>query len=148
MRAALPLLLGLAAFAAPALAAETIRPGYWESTNEILSPISTTSVERRCITPADVEKFLQGPSNRHYACTYPIRSIRNGRIKLDGTCVDKKGRQLKVSGEGEYGPTAFTLDATFATEIIGIPVTGRARTDARRIGDDCPPPEAPAPPAD
>jgi hypothetical protein len=143
MKAALPFLLGAAAAAAPACAAETIAPGYWESTNEMLSPIHTKSVEKRCLTPADIEKFMMGPSNRHYTCTYPTRSFEGGRILLDGSCVSKKGQTVKVQGAGDYDRTSFTLTATVATEIIGIPVSGKMRTEARRIAEDCPPPDAP-----
>lgn len=135
---ALPLVLALAAAAGPSLAAETIQPGYWESTNRMLSPIRTKSVERRCITPADVQKFLMGPSNRHYTCTYPTRSFENGRIVLKGTCVSKKGRHVEVDGQGAYSQNSFTLTANVATEFAGIPLSGKARTEARRIGDVCP----------
>lgn len=145
MKADLPLLLAAAALALPASAQPTrdespIQPGYWESTNRLLSPIRTSKVERRCITPADVEKFLAGPSNRHYNCTYPDRYIANGVIRLSGSCVKRKGggQRVKVSGEGVYAPTSFKLTATIATEIAGIPLRGRASTEARRIADACP----------
>ena len=136
--------LAILALAGPAAAAETIRPGYWESTNRLLSPVRTTDVERRCITPADVEKFLMGPSNRHYTCTYPTRSFANGQILLKGQCVSKKGRQVEVSGQGTYTPTNFKLTANIATTFLGLPVSGRASTEARRIGDTCPPKDATA----
>jgi hypothetical protein len=134
--------LVLAAMAAsPALAREPpIRPGYWESTNKLLSPIHTTSTERRCITPADVDKFMSGPSNRHYACSYPVNVIANGKITLKGACVSKKGRKVAVQGAGTYTPTSFTLTAEVATEFLGLDITGRASTEARRIADTCPPP--------
>lgn len=121
-------------------AAAQIEPGYWESTNRLLSPIRQTSTEKRCITPADVEKFMAGPSNRHYQCTYPTKVIENGRIVLQGTCVSKKGREVAVSGQGSYTPTSFNLSANIATHFLGIPLSGRASTEARRIGDVCPPP--------
>jgi len=141
----LPVLLALALTApAPTLATtRTIEPGYWESTNRLLSPIRQSKTEKRCITPADVEKFLSGPSNRHYACTYPTRVFRDGRIRLKGTCVSKKGRKVAVEGEGSYTPTSFTLTAEIATEFLGLDVAGKASTEARRIGDTCPPPEPP-----
>jgi hypothetical protein len=131
------------ALAAPAAAQPSgdapIQPGYWESTNRLLSPVRTEKVERRCITPADIDKFLSGPSNHHYDCIYPTRVIQNGVIQMSGTCVEKKGgRKVKVSGYGVYTPTSFTLTATIATHILGIPVSGRASTEARRIGDLCP----------
>lgn len=143
MKPILPL-LALAAVAAPAAArppAEPpIQPGYWESTNRILSPVRTKKVERRCLTPADIDKFLAGPSNRHYECSYPQKSIENGVIRMSGACVKRKGGggEIKVSGEGYYTPTSFKITATLATELAGIPVSGRASTEAVRIGDTCP----------
>ncbi|CAN7182399.1 DUF3617 family protein [Phenylobacterium sp. LjRoot225] len=146
MKAILPL-LAAAALAAPAAAQpsqpdSTILPGYWESTNRLLSPIRTSKVERRCITPADVEKFLAGPSNRHYDCSYPSKVIDNGVIRMAGTCVKRKGGggKIKVAGEGAYTQTSFNITATIATEIAGIPLSGRASTEARRIADSCPTP--------
>ena len=133
------LTLALMALSGPAMAAESILPGYWESTNRMLSPIRTTDVEKRCLTKADVEKFMMGPSNRHYACTYPTRSFAGGKILLKGSCVSRKGRQVAVSGEGEFTPTTFKLVANIATTFAGIPVSGRASTEARRLSDACPP---------
>jgi hypothetical protein len=128
--------------AGPALcAASPIQPGYWESTNRLLSPIKQTKTERRCITPADVDKFVSGPSNRHYACTYPTKVFAGGRITLKGTCVSKKGHKVAVQGAGSYTPTSFDLTAEIATEFLGLDITGKASTEARRIADTCPPPE-------
>lgn len=130
--------------AAALAAAPPIQPGYWESTNRLLSPIRQTKVEKRCITPAEVDKFMAGPSNRHYKCTYPHKIIENGRISLKGTCVSKKGRKVAVQGSGAYSPTSFNLTADIATEFLGLDIAGRASTEARRIGDVCPAPETPA----
>jgi Protein of unknown function (DUF3617) len=143
MKAILPL-LAAAAIATPAAAQPSgsdsvIQPGYWESTNRLLSPIRTSKVERRCITPADVEKFLAGPSNHHYDCTYPSKLIENGVIRMSGSCVKRKGGgRVMVAGEGVYTQTSFKITATIATEIAGIPLSGRASTEARRIADTCP----------
>ena len=141
MKTLTALLLAAAALATPAAAqkAETVKPGYWESTNRLLSPIRDSSTEKRCITPADVEKFMNGPSNRHYACTYPTKVIQNGKITLKGTCVSKKGRKVAVEGDGSYTPTSFQINARIASELFGIPLSGRASTEARRIADTCPP---------
>jgi len=139
------ILAALIASAAPAVvhaATPPIQPGYWESTNKLLSPIRQTKVERRCITPADVDKFLAGPSNRHYKCTYPHKIIAGGKISLKGTCVSKKGRKVEVEGAGAYNPTSFNLTASIATEFLGLDIAGKASTEARRIGDVCPAPEA------
>jgi hypothetical protein len=143
MTRTLALILALAA-ALPASAAPlAIQPGYWESTNRLLSPIRQKSVEKRCITPADVENFMSGPSNRHYACTYPTKVIADGKIVLKGTCRSKKGRVVAVQGEGDYTPTSFTLRAEIATEFLGLDISGKASTEARRIADTCPPPAPP-----
>ena len=143
MRATPLLLIALAAAASAgaASAATTILPGYWESTNKLISPIKQSKTEKRCITPAEVDKFLAGPSNRHYACTYPTKVFSGGRITLKGTCVSKGGRKVAVQGSGTYTPTSFTLTAEIAMELLGLDVTGKASTEARRIGDTCPPPE-------
>lgn len=143
MKAAPALLIALAALApaGAARAATTILPGYWESTNRLLSPIKQSKTEKRCITPADVDKFLAGPSNRHYACTYPTKVFSGGRITLKGTCVSKKGRKVAVQGSGSYTPTSFNLTAEIATEFLGLDIAGKASTEARRIADTCPPPE-------
>ena len=138
MKRILSLALAAAAVVGPASAAEGILPGYWESTNRVLSPIRTKDVERRCITPEEVEKFMMGPSNRHYKCTYPVRSFEGGKILLKGTCVSKKGREVEVSGQGAFTPTSFNLTANIATTFAGLPISGRASTEARRIGDVCP----------
>ena len=131
-------LMILAAGAAPVRSAPTIQPGYWESTNRLLAPIHQTSTDKRCITAADVETFMAGPSNRHYACTYPGRVIAGGRIRLKGVCVSKTGQKVSVQGAGAYTPTSFTLTADIATVFLGLNIVGRATTDARRIGDVCP----------
>lgn len=138
--AALAVMAFTASAAAPAFAEPIIKPGYWESTNRLLSPIRTKSTETRCITPAEVEKFVMGPSNRHYTCTYPVKTFADGKILLRGTCKSKKGRDVDVSGFGTYTSTTFKLTATVATEFAGIPIAGKASTEARRIGDVCPPP--------
>ena len=122
-------------------AAEAILPGYWETTNRLISPIPQKKVERRCITPAEVAKFMMGPSNRHYTCTYPTKSFEGGRIVLKGQCRSKKGRVVDVAGDGSFTPTTFKLTAKIATEWAGLPIQGKASTEARRISDTCPPPE-------
>lgn len=144
MRSLPALLIALAVAAPAAAAAPTIQPGYWESTNRLLSPIRQTKTERRCISPADVEKFMSGPSNRHYACTYHTKVFAGGKIRLKGSCVSKKGRKVAVEGAGSYTPTSFDLTAEIATEFLGLDIAGKASTEARRIADVCPPPETKA----
>lgn len=131
-------LLGLTA--APAMArdgASAIQPGWWESTNTLNLIITDTEVERRCITPADVDKVLSGRINRHYTCTYPEKRVADGRMYFKGVCVDKRGRKVNVTATGTYSQTAFTLTARLSGKVAGVPVSATASTNAHRIGDTC-----------
>ncbi len=133
------LLLAGAGQSAASVTPTTILPGYWESTNKVISPVASTKVERRCITPADVAKFMAGPENHHYDCDYPTRLISGGKIVLRGQCRERKnGSRVEVAGSGFYTLTSFHLDAEIKTKVIGIPLSGKATTDARRISEACP----------
>lgn len=130
--------LGLLA-TAPAVAQETtIQPGWWESTNTLNLIITDTDRERRCITPADVDKILSGKINRHYTCTYPEKRVAGGKMFFKGTCVDKRGRTVNVTATGNYSPTAFNLDAKVSGKLGGVPISATASTVAKRLGDVCP----------
>mgnify|MGYP001544978016 CR=1 FL=1 len=133
-------LILIATLAAPAsaLAQTAISPGYWEATNQVTSPFPTKKTERRCIRAADVAKFMNGPSNHIYTCTYPTREIGGGRIRLAGSCKTRDGKPVPITGEGVFTADTFRLDARIETEFGGLTVPVRARTTARRLGDDCP----------
>jgi len=133
-----PLLALTAVAAGGAPAAETIRPGYWESTDRVLSPIHSTKVDRRCIAQKDVEKFMTCYINHHYSCVCPEQSYDNGQIRYRGTCTDNKGAQVGIVGRGAYTPTTLHLEADITFHLAGLPITGQASTDAHRIADDCP----------
>jgi len=92
-------LILIATLAAPAsaLAQTAISPGYWEATNQVTSPFPTKKTERRCIRAADVAKFMNGPSNHIYTCTYPTREIGGGRIRLAGSCKTRDGKPVPIS---------------------------------------------------
>ena len=137
-----PLLMVLfSVAAAPALTADsaTIRPGYWDVTNKVEAIISKTTTEKRCISPAEVSKFMMGPSNRHYKCEYPTRVFKDGKITLKGQCASKKGRQVLIEATGSYAPESFRLVADVDTTYAGLPLGGRFTTEAKRLGDTCPP---------
>jgi hypothetical protein len=136
-------LLTLALVATPALTAsapahDRIKAGYWEATNRVLSPFPVKKVERICITPDKVDKYMEGPSNHIYKCTYPTRVIGAGRILLKGDCRDKKGEGGQIEGSGTYSPTTLHVVASVKTKLAGLPITFRASTDAIRLGDVCP----------
>lgn len=145
LRPTLIALIALAGAAAStqALGAQekTIEPGYWDVTNKLSAIISQTKKEKRCITPAEVSKFVEGPSNRHYKCNYPTRVFRNGQITLKGSCATKNGHTVQVQATGSYSPSTFKLVADIDTTWSGLPLSGRATTEARRISDTCPAPQ-------
>jgi hypothetical protein len=102
--------------------------------NTVGFPASSTKTERRCITPKDIDKFVEGPRNHIYDCQYPEHSAANGQISFNGRCVDKKGFAVKISGHGAYTPTTLKMSALVK---IG-PLAVEASTDAHRLGDTCP----------
>lgn len=114
------------------------KPGYWEVGETATLLFSAKKIEHRCLVNSEINKFLNGPSNRHYDCTYPVRASGDGRIRLKGSCATKKGQVAYVSAQGTYSPTTFKLVMSISTKIGGVPLSGKATTDAKRIGDSCP----------
>jgi len=136
---AIPLVFALTGGVAPARSADSVTPGYWEAREEVLSPIHSLKVERRCITPQQVSRFMGCYINHHYQCTCPEQSAHDGVVVFKGHCVDNKGRRVGVEGRGTYTPTTLRMDAHVAFRLLGIPLSGEATTDAHRLGDVCPP---------
>ena len=125
--------------AAPAFAQEqTILPGYWDVTNKVSAIISQSKTEKRCITPAEVSKFVMGPSNRHYKCDYPTRVFKDGKIRLKGDCATNNGSKASIQATGTYSPTTFTMNAKISTVYAGVPLSANATTTAKRIAETCP----------
>ena len=138
-KTALVLIPACVLLAAPALAQDTtIQPGYWEVTNKVSAIISQTKTEKRCITPAEVSKFVMGPSNRHYKCDYPTRVFKDGKIRLKGACATKNGSKAALEATGTYSPTTFTMNAKISTTYAGVPLSANAITTAKRISETCP----------
>src|ERR1700756_5775768 len=146
-----PLLLALAIAAAAGAAAaqpKAISPGYWETNNQGVSPMHSSKVERRRIKPQDVAKFMEGPSNHIYHCTYPTRVVNEGTIRLKGSCATRDGRPIPVEGEGTFTEDTFHMDAHVAAQMGPLTIPVHAVTDAKRLGPDCPAaPDAAATPA-
>lgn len=130
------LALGLAG---SATAAEGVKPGYWETTSKVLSPIHSTSTERRCVTQDQVRKFMSCYINHHYDCVCAEDAVGDGRLTFKGRCVERKsGSSVAVSGTGAYTDTSFSMAADARFRLLGIPVNGRATVDAKRLSDTCP----------
>lgn len=140
-RPEIPAAVGLCAalvLSGTAAAAETIRPGYWESLNQVTSPIESTKTERRCVTAKDVAVFMTCHINHHYTCTCPEQSYSGGKILFRGDCVDAKMRHVHIEGEGAYTPTTLQMTARGRFNLVGLPLTFSASTQSHRIADECP----------
>jgi len=146
LQAAAVAALALTAAGGAAAAAElnAIAPGYWETDNQLVSPIHQSKVERRCIHPQDVAKFMNGPQNHIYTCTYPTRIIGEGTIRLQGSCATKTGRPVPVSGEGTFTRDTFHMDAHVQAQMGPLPLPLHAVTDAHRLSAVCPAEPPPA----
>jgi hypothetical protein len=132
-------LLASVTSAGGASAMDTIRPGYWESTNKVTTPINSTKTERRCITPEAVDKFMGCYINHHYTCACPAQSYSGGKISFHGDCVDAKKRHVLIDGEGAYTETTLKMTASGHFNVLGgLSIPFSAATDAHRIGDVCP----------
>jgi hypothetical protein len=138
MKASLILAI-LASASAAAQAQETIKPGYWESTDKVLPPFTSTKVDRRCIQPKDVRKFMSCYINHHFTCDCSDQSYADGKISFHGACVDNKGMHVTIVGSGTYTPTTLNMSAQVVFKLAGIPIQGKATMDAHRLGDQCPP---------
>jgi len=114
----------------------TILPGYWEADVRFMG---TSKVERWCIAPKDISKFLSGPSNHIYHCVYPQNTVADGKMSFSGECRGGKGERIKLSGGGDYTPTTVHSRVDGRYMLFGIPIPGSASTDAHRLGDVCPP---------
>jgi hypothetical protein len=134
-------LLALAA-AGPASAQSAISPGYWETVSKSSSPLPASKTERRCIKPQDVAKFMEGKINHIYTCTYPKKEVGGGKIHLEGTCSTRDGPAIPISGQGTFTSETLHIDARASIQFGGLSVPVKASTDAKRLGDTCPAPDA------
>ena len=123
---------------APVLAGQpAIAPGYWETRTDWLG--QKGAPDRLCIKPQDVARFLSGPSNHIYRCTYPVTTAAGGAISFEGTCADKKGQKIKLRGTGAYTAVSVHMTATGTAKMLGIALPGGASVDAHLISATCPP---------
>jgi|APTNR8051073442_1049403.scaffolds.fasta_scaffold16786_2 hypothetical protein len=131
-------LLGLSATVPHAQSTQTILPGYWEYTSQIRFGVSSSDTENRCVRQNEINRFFNGPSNRHYTCDYPTRVVNNGRMRFEGTCRDRRGRTVGVVAAGTYSPTEFQMQAELDTRVLGITVRPTGTIRARRLSATCP----------
>lgn len=129
-----------AALACPrgAAAVDSIRPGYWSTTNSVSAPIHRSKTENRCVTPEAISKFVGCYINHHYKCTCPQQSSTGGRIVFHGDCVDAKGRHVLINGEGAYTATTLQLSANGRADVMGLSLPFSTHTDSHWLADVCP----------
>ncbi len=119
-------------------AVDTIRPGYWSTTNTVTTPVHQTKTENRCITPNAIAKFTGCYINHHYKCTCPEQSDANGKIIFHGDCVDAKGRHVLIDGDGTYTPTTLQMTARGRASMMGLTIPFSTSTDSHWLADACP----------
>jgi hypothetical protein len=109
-----------------------IAPGFWDSR---ASALVISGHERRCLQPADIQRYVHGWSNSIYSCNYPVSTVANGRVVWHGNCSSRGGRRLTIDAEGTYTPTEFRVRGRVASRLAGINVTAPFTMSARRLGD-------------
>ena len=113
----------------------------------MVAPIASARTEQRCVTPGDIAKFMSCYINHHYDCICPEQSIGGGEITFKGRCVDHKGQRVTIEGTGRFTETTLHLTARAGFKLLGLAMDADATTDARRLGDVCPPGSKGGPPA-
>jgi hypothetical protein len=114
-----------------------INTGYWNVTFHYLGLINQT--ERWCIRPKDIEKFMGGPCNHIYHCSYPYHSLGDGKLAFKGE-IAGKDELYHCQGGGVYTATTLHMGVTCNGHWHIVPVpSASASTDATFIGDTCPP---------
>lgn len=136
---AAPAVAGAMLLAAPstglqAQASQTpVLPGYWEYTT---SAVGIRDTEQKCVRPSEINRFFGGLSTNRWRCSYPVREVGGGDARFEGTCRDKKGRQINVRLTGTYESESFTFRGG-AQLARGTPYLPASIT-ARRIAAQCP----------
>jgi hypothetical protein len=130
--------LAVAAVMAWASTVDTIRPGYWSTTNTVSTPVHRSKTENRCVTPDAIAKFTGCYINHHYKCTCPEQSNIAGKIVFHGDCVDAKGQHVLINGQGSYTATTLQMSADGQFSLMGMKVPFATHTDSHWLADTCP----------
>ena len=85
---------------------------------------------------------MEGKINHIYTCTYPKKVIGDGKIHLEGTCSTRDGPSIPISGQGAFTSDSLHIDAKASIQFGGLSVPIKASTDAKRLGETCPAPDA------
>jgi len=135
--------LALAVLAAPGAAlqaapqtADTILPGYWEYRVKALG--LTVDTEMWCVKDDQIDKFFNGPCNRHHKCVYPTRVVGDGKARFAGYWQNDEGKRANVQASGEYSPKRFVLRTKATRGTNGVPIPAMT-LDAKWLGATCKP---------
>jgi len=131
--------LGLSAVQAqaPAPAVEqTIFPGYWEY--RVKAAGLTVDTEYWCVKPDQIDKFFNGPCNRHHTCTYPIRVVGGGKARFEGFWTNKEGKKANIAASGAYSLRQFVLKTKATRGTNGVPIPPLT-LEANWRGETCKP---------
>ncbi len=66
------------------------RPGYWETTSRVLSPMHSIDTERRCVSQDQVRKFMSCYINHHYDCVCAEDVVGDGHVAFKGHAPNAK----------------------------------------------------------
>jgi len=128
-----------AAIALPAIAGAgtyPINPGYWEVETNWLGLVVKT--ERYCVDPQGIPRFLSGPCNHIYHCSYPVQDFHDGKAFFEG---DIRGHDelYHVRGGGTYSQTTMNFDMSGQGHWRIVPIFGaHASMKAHFLADVCP----------
>jgi hypothetical protein len=125
--------------AMPALAVAEgypINPGYWEVTTNWLGLVRKT--ERYCVEPQAIPRFLGGPCNHIYHCSYPVEEFHNGRTHFEGD-IRGNNELYHVKGGGSNTATTMGMKASGAGHWHFVPIVGaQASMKAHFLAESCP----------
>lgn len=133
--AALAATLGLAPACAVAEPPALISPGYWEATTQFLGLSHRT--ERYCVEPKNVVKFMLGPCNHHYQCSYPVQQVGDGKAHFEGVIANRSER-YNVQGDATFTATTLDLKMSGAGHWKLLPLAGFGAIQAHRLAATCP----------
>ena len=134
-----PLVAALALLSLPVSAkAEDypINPGYWEIRTAWLGLLTKT--ERYCIEPKNIAKFMSGPCNHIYHCSYPVQQTADGKVYFKGKVLGHD-EAYDVEGGGDYSPTSLDVKFSGSGHWRFVPVVGAtASIRAQFLDAACP----------
>lgn len=131
--------LTLAVLAAPAATLHaqpptTIQAGYWEYKVKTLG--ITIDTEYWCVREDQIDKFFNGPCNRHHTCVYPTRIVGGGKAQFKGYWQNGDGERANVEAAGDYTPQRFVLRTKATRGTNGAPIPAMT-LDAKWLGATC-----------